>query len=279
MEVQTLGNEDQAEVVRYLSRRPIHTVCMVGYILDHGIVSPLNRGTFFGCRDSDGLLRGVALIGHATLLEADNDEAIKAFAAVKHHYGTSHLIRGEHSLIRRFWQDYAEIGKKPRLACRELLFELEKPPEIPGPKPELLPATAADLETVMQINAELLQAECGINPIQRDSEGFRQRVLARIEHQRVWKLSRNNRLVFKADVFSETPEMTYLEGVYVNPLERGRGQGWRCLSELSRLLLGRSKSLCLLFNENRVQLQNFYRKAGYGMRGWYDTIYLHPEAS
>jgi hypothetical protein len=278
-EVHALANEHQAEVLAFLARRPIHTVCMAGYILDHGIVSPLNRGTFYGCRSKGGSLQGVALIGHATLLEAQSDEALRAFAGLKHKYETSHLVRGEHSMIERFWREYAEFGNERRLACRELLLEHVNIPETYGPIPNLQPATPGDLETVMNINADLLQAECGINPISKDLEGFRKRLLSRIEQGRIWTWCRDNRLVFKADVFAETPAMAYLEGVYVNPLDRGQGHGVRCMSQLTRLLLKRSQSICLLINERRRRLENFYKKSGYHARGWYDTIYLHRQAN
>src|SRR5215831_14460545 len=206
LEVQALANEHQQEVLTFLSRRPIHTVCMAGYVHDHGLVSPLNRGTFYGCRTRTGALQGVALIGHATLLETQSDEALKAFAKLKHHYANSHLIRGEHSMIERFWSHYAELGHELRLACRELLFEEKRVPEIEGPIPELRPATAADLDQVMRINAELIQSECGIDPLKRDFAGFRKRLLLRIQQGRIWTFTSDNQLIFKADVFSETPQ-------------------------------------------------------------------------
>src|SRR4029453_7514812 len=215
LEVQALANEHQTEVLKFLSRRPIHTVCMSGYIRDHGIVNPLNRGTFYGCRGANGLLQGVALIGHATLLETQNDEALRAFARLKHHYVNAHLIRGEHTMIERFWRHYAEYGHEMRLACRELLFEQKRVPEIDGPVPELRPATPADLNEVMRINAELIQSECGIDPIKKDLAGFRKRLQTRIKQGRIWTWYQDDRLVFKADVFAETPEMIYVEGVYV----------------------------------------------------------------
>lgn len=279
LEVQKLANEDQAEVLAFLSRRPIHTVCMAGYILDHGVVSPLNRGTFYGCRAKDGSLQGVALIGHASLLETQSDDALRAFAGLKHEYKSSHLIRGEHSMIDRFWREYAGLENERRLASRELLLEHVTTPMIDGPIPDLQPATPTDLETVMNINADLLQAECGINPIDRDLEGFRKRLLSRIEQGRIWTWSREKRLLFKADVFAETPAMAYLEGVYVHPIGRGQGNGVRCMAQLSRLLLTRSRSICLLINERNKSLENFYNKAGYQARGWYDTIYLHRKAN
>jgi hypothetical protein len=252
---------------------------MAGYIREHGVVSPFNRGTFYGCRASNGLLRGVALIGHATLFETQNDDALKAFAHLKHHLLNAHFIRGEHSMVERFWRHYAEYGHQMRLACRELLFEQKRVPEIDGPIPELRPATVSDLEEVMKINAELIQSECGIDPMKRDGEGFRDRLLTRIRKERIWTWYENGQLVFKADVFSETPEMIYVEGVYVQRLCRGKGHGLRCMAQLSRLLLQRSKSICLLINEHNRRLKTFYTKVGYKFRGCYDTIYLHRDAN
>jgi predicted GNAT family acetyltransferase len=66
----------------------------------------------------------------------------------------------------------------------------------------------------------------------------------------------------------------YLEGIYVNPSERGKGYGLRCLSQLSRELLLRAKSLCLLVNEQNGQARAFYQRAGYKLHSHYDTIYL-----
>jgi predicted GNAT family acetyltransferase len=277
LEVHALANEHQQEVLAFLSRRPIHTVCMAGYVRDHGVVSPLNRGTFYGCRTRTGALQGVALIGHATLLETQSDEALKAFAKLKHHYANSHLIRGEHSMIERFWSHYAELGHELRLACRELLFEQKRVPEIEGPIPELRPATPAELEEVMRINAELIQSECGIDPLKRDLAGFRNRLLLRIQQGRIWTFRSDNRLIFKADVFSETPQMAYVEGVFVDRLYRGKGHGLRCMAQLGRILLQKSNSICLLINERNRRLKSFYTKAGYRFRGCYDTIYLHRE--
>lgn len=264
-------------MLAFLSRRPIHTVCMSSYIRDHGIVSQLNRGTFYGCRTKSGLLLGVALIGHATLLETQSDDALKAFATLKHHYVNAHLIRGEHSMIDRFWRYYAELGHELRLACRELLFEQKRPVEIEGPIPDLRLATPQDLDKIMRINAEMIQSECGIDPLKKDPAGFRKRLLLRIQQGRIWTWTRDNELIFKADVFAETPEMSYVEGVYVQRLARGKGNGLRCMAQLSRLLLERSSSICLLINERNRRLKSFYTKAGYRFRGCYDTIYLHRE--
>ena len=180
-------------------------------------------------------------------------------------------------MIDRFWRYYADMGHEQRLACRELLFEQKRVPDIDGPVPDLRPATPEDLSQIMKINAEMIQTECGIDPLKKDYAGFRKRLLLRIQRGRIWTWVRDNELVFKADVFAETPEMIYVEGVYVQRLARGKGNGLRCMAQLGRIMLNRSQSLCLLINERNRRLKSFYTKAGYRFRGCYDTIYLHRE--
>ena len=59
--VKPLTNNEQSEVLQFLSQRAIHTVSMMSLIQDNAMVHPLNRGTFYGCRDTQGQLEGVAL--------------------------------------------------------------------------------------------------------------------------------------------------------------------------------------------------------------------------
>src|SRR2546423_14541052 len=78
--VQALTNGQEDEVLAFLSARPLHTVFMAGMIRDNGLESPFNRGTFYAYRNEAGKLEGVALVGHATLIEARSEAALQAFA-------------------------------------------------------------------------------------------------------------------------------------------------------------------------------------------------------
>ncbi|MDQ2855128.1 MAG: hypothetical protein M3R68_02275, partial [Acidobacteriota bacterium] len=92
--VARLSNQDLTEVLAFLAERPIHTVCMVGFIRDNGFESQLNRGTFYGCRNSEGRIEGVALIGHTTLIEVRTDRALKEFALVAQVCSNTFMIMG-----------------------------------------------------------------------------------------------------------------------------------------------------------------------------------------
>lgn len=280
MGVSLLTKDSEAEVLKFLSARPIHTVIMASFIRDNGLVSELNRGRFYSYRNREGRIEGVALIGHATLFETQSEAALEAFARLVHSSDKVRMIMGEHHRIEQFWQHLYPVGQVPHQVRRELLFEqrwwmLEQrwPVEVQNSVRGLRLAAHDDLDLVMTTHARMAVEEFGLDdPIAADPEGFRRRCARRIDHRRVWVLIENGTLVFKADIVSETPGAIYLEGVYVDPQKRGLGYGLRCLSQLSRCLLSRDGSICLFVNEQNREAQTFYRSARYRFHSYYTTI-------
>jgi len=275
VKVEPLARKHESEVLAFLAARPTHTVFMAGFIRDNGVVSHLNRGTFYACRDWSGRLEGVALIGHSTLVETQSEAALAAFARVTQDCPSAHMILGEQDKVETFWRYFAQTGRTPRRVDRELLLERQLPIDPFEPVSGLRQATPNDLPRVLPVNAQMVLDESAVNPMERDPTGLQERWLRRIEQGRVWLWTENGRLIFSANVMSKAPDVSYLEGIYVNPDERGKGYGLRCLSQLTNRLLTSTKSLCLLVNENNRRAREFYRTAGYAECGLYDTIFLH----
>ena len=124
------------------------------------------------------------------------------------------------------------------------------------------------------MQAGLVLNESGVDPLTSDPEGFRERCAVRVGRGRTWVVTQGGRLVFKAEIQAEAGGVVYLEGVYVAPEARGRGKGLRCLSHLTRELLRRATSVCLLVNERNESAHALYRKAGFSLDCHYDTIFL-----
>ena len=279
--INLLTHGAEAEALEFLSARPIHSVVMSSFIRDNGLVSDLNRGRFYSYRDRSGRIEGVALVGHATLFETSNEAALAAFARLVHNSDRVHMIMGEAAKIAQFWRHYTVSGSVPHRIGRELLFEQSSlPPEQRRSETQntvhgLRLATSEDLSVVMMTHAKMACEELGlVDPIVADPKGFPERCARRIQQRRVWVLLENGSLVFKADVVADTTEAIYLEGIYVNPEKRGQGYGLSCLTELSRLLLQRTRSICLLVNERNYKAHSFYRRAGFRFQSHYMTIFL-----
>lgn len=275
--VEPLREEQKDEALAFLATRAEHTFVMTGWILDNGMISKLNRGTFYGYRNELGQLDGVALIGHVTLFETNNEAALAEFARLTQDCESAKTVMGETDKVERFLSYYKRDGQTPRLMYRERLFEMRHKQDVDERVTGLRLATVADLELVAPVHAQMAFEESGVDPLFVDPEGFYRRCARRIQQKRVWVNVENGQLIFKADVISDTPEVIYLEGVYVSPEKRGNGLGARCMKQLTNELLAGTNSVCLLVNHQNTAANACYKKAGYTMRDLYDTLYLKQE--
>lgn len=273
--VRELQENNTAEVLAFLTIRPVHTVVMTSFITDNGIVSELNRGRFYGYRNSEGKLEGVALIGHSTLVEAHTDAAIRALAFVAKTAETPiHLIMSSGDAAQTFWNHMTDGLRQPRLTCVERLFEAAFPFMVQGSDCGLRLADASELLPIAEAQAEVAFIECGVDPMLRDREGFLKRVARRIEQGRVFVVFDGDKLVFKADIIAETSEVAYLEGVFVAEEYRGKGIGPKCLSALTVELLSRVANVCLLSNVDFGSAHRSFEKAGFRSSDECTTLFV-----
>lgn len=277
--IQSLKGEHEAEVLDFLSAHPLLTFVMTGWIRDNGLTSQLNRGDFYGSRNNRGELDGVALIGHITQFESNSDAALAAFAAFTRNCPTAFALMGEKHRVGRFMSYYTPGAPEPRRVCRELLFEQRSKERLEEPVAGLRRATPEEVDLVAPVHAAMAVEEIGVNPLDVDPVGFRERYARRIQQGRVWVCVKDNRLLFKADVVSDLAEVNYLEGVYVSPENRGRGFGARCMKQLTNVLLTHTKSVCLLIKEEKPDAQACYLNAGYKLREYYETVFLEQKSN
>jgi ribosomal protein S18 acetylase RimI-like enzyme len=264
----------EAEVLSALGVPTLTNVIMAGFIRDNGLVSPQNRGHFYVCRNKSNELEGIALIGHSILFEAFSEGAVEGFAAVARRDPAPHLLMGEHDAVQRFWRYYADQAQAPRHNCPVAFLQrseqFERREEIPG----LRLAVPEDLEFIVRAQAAMALETSGVDPLQKDPIGFRQRYLRRIDKNRVWVLMNGHRLIFKLDVIADTPEATYVEGVYVSPEERGKGLGQRCVNAVGYNLMERTKAIYLFVENDNPRTTAFYMRLGFNPTGNYELLYF-----
>jgi ribosomal protein S18 acetylase RimI-like enzyme len=247
---------------------------MAGLILDNNLVSPLNRGEFYAYRNRKAELEGVALIGQKNVIEARTAASFASLTRLAMERPELQLVRAEEKRMRHLLERLEQLGRTPRVVCRELLLEQTSLPEGIEPVAGLRHATLDDLQQVLAINSSMIFEESGTNPLQRDLRGASERTARRIEMGRIWVLVEEGRVIFKTDVISITPEAAFLEGVYVHPEERGRGIGSRCMTELGRVLLKQSAAVTLIVNQENRRALALYNKVNYKLRSPYLTVYF-----
>lgn len=264
----------EAEILATLSTPTLTNVVMAGFIRDNGLVSTQNRGRFYVCRNEQQQLEGVALIGHSILFDAFSEGAIEGFASVARRGPSPHLLMGEHNAVQRFWSYYADNKQSPRHVSPVLFLRRSEQFLLREDVPDLRLARPEDLESIVHAQAAMAVETSGVNPLQKDPVGFRQRYLRRIDKNRVWVLMQNRRLIFKLDVITETPDATYIEGVYVTREERGKGVGQNCLAAAGRKLLEQTRAIHLFVESQNTRTIAFYLKLGFDIAGRYDLLYF-----
>lgn len=273
--IRQLVETDKPEVLEFLQKRPVHNVVMMSFIADNGLEGADNRGKFYGYRNGQGMLEGVALVGHTTLIESRSEDSLTAFAFVARQSETPiHFMMSDGKTIETFWQSYAGDVQKPRLVCTELLFELQFPFLAQDCEWDVRLADTSELERIAEAHDAVAFQESGISPMARDREGFHKRCLKRIEKKRTFVAFDNGKLVFKADIAAETSDVIYLEGIYVAPEYRGKNVGSSCLSKLSVELLNRAQHVCLLSNVDFTGAHRSFLKAGFANTDCCQTIFV-----
>ena len=102
-------------------------------------------------------------------------------------------------------------------------------------------ARPEELSEIAEAQAAIALMECGVDPMDRDREGFMRRVL-RIEQNRVFVVYEDNKLIFKADIIAETTD-SFIGRVYVAPEYRGQGID-PAACKLTLNLLKRVQNVC-----------------------------------
>lgn len=276
-EIRELHEEDRVPVMSLLLQDPVQSVILRGLILDYGLCGAELRGSFYGYF-TDHQLVAVALIGHQ-IITFGEDEALPYFAhqAVEMK-ARGYLMLGPQARVEALWDALAQYGRETRRVSAQRLYVCQQP-AARLERMQLLRANVAELEVILDAQAEMVMEASGIDPRLTDPAGFRHRVAERIERKRVWIKIEDGKVVFKAELFSDTPDTVYLEGVWVHPEYRQRGLGKSCLTELVHRLLKNHRTICLLSNEDEPLAHQVYEDAGFVHTAAYQARFLTPPVS
>lgn len=272
--VRELDELDYQQALALLRAHPLQGVHLESLLTDHGLTSPALRGRFFGYFANDQL-RGLALIGHQIMFCA-SDEALTQLArtAATLDIRTS-VIFGPQQQVELFWQHYAAQGRELKMQ-RDFYWYVCEQPAQPLRQFQLVQATAEHLEIVLEAQASTFFEATGIDPRQTDPEGFRRRVLERIERGRTWIKLEGNTVVFKAELQSVTPAVIYLEGIWTRPDFRGRGIAREAVIELTHRRLRQQQVLCLAVEPDEEVAMRIYQHAGFRHQNDYQARYPLP---
>lgn len=168
--------------------------------------------------------------------------------------GRPRMLIGEQLAVDELWGAAAPGLPRPRDdRPGQPVYVIDDPP--PAGDTGLRRAELADLDVLLPACAAAHEEEIGIDPMERDPDGFRWRTRMQIEDGRSWVWLEDGVIRFKAEASAWTPTVVQLQQVWVSPEVRGRGFAQRGMRDLCRLLLDRVQTVCLFVRpENDVAL-------------------------
>ena len=171
------------------------------------------------------------------------------------------MLIGEARAVSELWDEVRARVPQPRedRPSQPVFAIREAPP--PG-ETRLRAATLEDLELLLPACAAAHEEELGIDPLNRDPEGFRWRTRSQIEERRSWLWVEDGVILFKAEASAWTPSAVQLQQVWVDPPARQQGYGARGLRDLCRWLLGRVPAVCLFVRAENVPAIRLYETIG-----------------
>ena len=242
------------QILDFCAREPVERV----FLED---IARRGLGRFSALAGDDGRLRALCHVG-ANVVPSGAGCAAFADAAIR---GQARMIIGEERAVDDLWD--AAGGRLPRPRDDrpgQPVYALREPPE-PGDT-GLRPARLSDLDLLVPACSAAHREEIGIDPLDRDPEGFRWRTRAQIEEGRSWVWLEDGVILFKAEASAWTPAAVQLQQVWVDPQARGNGYARRAMRDLCRLLLAQVPCVCLFVRpENDPALR------------LYDAIGMHRE--
>lgn len=174
---------------------------------------------------------------------------------------TPRMLIGEARAVSELWEEVRPRLPRPREdRPGQPVFVIR---EAPAPtETGLRPATLDDLELLLPACSEAHMGELGVDPMNRDPEGFRWRTRSQIEEGRSWLWVEDGTILFKAEASAWTPTAVQLQQVWVDPSARLQGNGTRGLRDLCRRLLQDVPAVCLFVRAENTAAIRLYETIG-----------------
>jgi ribosomal protein S18 acetylase RimI-like enzyme len=214
-------------------------------------------GRFSAVAEDDGRLRALCHVGANVVPSGDGCAAFADAAA----HGGARMVIGEERAVGELWEAAAHTMPRPRDdRPGQPVYALREPP--PPGETGIRPARLFDLALLVPACAEAHREEIGVDPLERDAEGFRWRTRQQIEEGRSWVWLEEGVIRFKAEASAWTPAAVQLQQVWVDPQARRRGYARRALSDLCRLLLAHVPAVCLFVRPENAPALRLYDSIG-----------------
>ena len=128
-------------------------------------------------------------------------------------------------------------------------------------------ATPRDLDQLVPACAAMHKEEVGIDPLERDAVGYRERIRELVDKKRALIRVEQGKIAAKCEFSAVTPEAVQLMGVWTHPNLRRQGLARETLTEICGHVFRKGKTVTLFVNDFNRPAIALYESMGFKQIG------------
>jgi predicted GNAT family acetyltransferase len=264
---------DVTAVNRVLAADPVGSCMVAARVADHGVDPLAIGGELWTRRRADDSLcyAGANLIplrGQRADLVAFADRALSTPRRCSSLVGRADLVLPMWDRLQRGW------GPARDVRDRQPLLALSSRPQC-AVDPGVRRVRVDELDAYLVAAVDMFIGEVGIDPRVGDGgRGYRRRVASLIAAGRAFARFEQGRVVFKAELGSQSPAVGQIQGVWVHPEWRGHGVGTAGTAAVSAAVVQTGRIASLYVNGYNTVARAAYARVGFSEVGNFATVLL-----
>ena len=262
-------------MLRELARTDVvANVFILSHLAATGTAAPTMGGaSIFGVFDGDTLVGACWAGANLVPVQLDPDLAGlvaehaqrsgRRFASI---FGPAETVLAMHEQLEQLGQPAHEVR------ADQPLMTIAGPPGVPA-NTELGVGQLADFDRILPACAAMFEEEVGYSPFLGGREFYSRRVegLIRQGHSLV-HLDGDGQVMFKAELGAVTPEVTQVQGVWMNPSFRGLGLSAGYMAAVVMLAQKLAPITSLYVNDYNARARATYERVGFHQVGTFATV-------
>lgn len=265
--IKSISNDDSSAALTFLRRDPLINVYLISRILEERFAPSTQTVEVRHNRDIvlvASLATNIVLAGDSELPQDVTETAIAVIAEriLTRLLPVRAIISPAH-LVEMLWARLRTRLDPPTVVrMNQPVYAMRGRFDYPDLK-ESRYATTRDLEALVPACAAMHREEVGIDPLERDAAGYRERVRELVDQKRSVIRVVDGEIAVKCEYSAVTNETVQLMGVWTNPRFRRRGYARALLREVCGHCARKGKTVTLFVNDFNLPAIALYEDLGF----------------
>lgn len=265
--VRLLAEDQFRDALEFLQRDPLINVYLVSRLVEERALS----GSQVAVVRFNGaivlvtsLTTNIVLAGDPSIDERLTDAAVSLIGdrILTRMIPVRAIISPSH-LVETLWREIGSRFDPPTVVrMNQPVYALDPQPQLPELSSSRF-ATMRDLDALVPACAAMHKEEVGIDPLERDAAGYRERVRELVEKKRSVIRVIDGAIASKCEFSAVTDDCVQLMGVWTHPRFRRRGLSRELLREVAGHIGRRGKITTLFVNDFNTPAVALYESLGF----------------